>query len=360
PVTYLRIVQAALLPAILYYLSRFLIVHVSARGLATSGEEGPADDAYTTGEAGEPQSFFKLQGLVFVASLGTLIVLLLSGFTVFRSVSLAMLVTVVVSAFDPEIRLTPKRLLAAVEKAARGGIALIAAAASVGIVVGVVTLTGVGSKLPATIVPLAQDNLFMALSLLMLSSIVLGMGLPSAVCYLLLATLIGPALGGLGVPPLAAHLFIFYFGLMSMVTPPVALAAYTAASIAGSSIMRTAFTAFRFSLAGFALPYLFVYRPELLMLSSDGGSAAPLEIAVAFTLAALGIWPFAAAIAGHLTGPLNTVLRTLLFAAALGLFMPIGQPLFDGLAVTLANIVGAMLLAGVLAFERLNARRAVA
>ena len=352
PVTYLRIIQAAILPAILYYLSLFLIVHFRARGLATAGRAGreaPPDDGSPTND-----SFFRVEGLVFVASLGTLIALLLAGFTVFRSVSFAILVTLGVSAFSGRIRMTPRRILAALEKAARGGIALVAAAASVGIVIGVVTLTGVGSKLPATILPLAQDNLFAALCLIMLSSIVLGMGLPSAVCYLLLATLIGPALGGLGVPPLAAHLFIFYFGLMSMVTPPVALAAYTAASIADSSILRTAFAAFRFALVGFALPFLFVYRPQLLMLARDGGSASPGQVVAAFTLAALGILPFAAAIAGFLAQPLRPLSRLLLFAAAAGIFYPAGDGGIAGSWIGWPNLLGGVTFAAVLVATRVK------
>ncbi len=359
PVTYLRIIQAAILPAILYYLSLFLIVHFRARGLTAAGREG---DAPAEGETSATMSrasattLIKLEGLVFLASLGTLIALLLAGFTVFRSVSLAMLMTLAVSAFGEEIRMTPRRILAALEKAAKGGIALVAAAASVGIVIGVVTLTGVGSKLPATILPLAQDNLFLALCLIMVSSIVLGMGLPSAVCYLLLATLIGPALGGLGVPALAAHLFIFYFGLMSMVTPPVALAAYTAASIAGSPILRTAFAAFRFSLVGFALPFLFVYRPQLLMLSPDGGTAGIGAIAAAFGLAAIGILPFAAAIAGHLSRPLGPAARLLLFASAAGIFYPAGGDGIAGLAIGWPNLAGGALLAAALVRLRLQSR----
>ena len=122
--------------------------------------------------------------------------------------------------------------------------ALISAAACVGIVIGVVTLTGIGARLPALILPLAQEHLLLALIALMISSIILGMGLPSAVCYLLLATMVGSVLGKLGVAPLAAHLFIFYFGLMSMVTPPVALAAYAASSIAGSSFLPVAWRRF--------------------------------------------------------------------------------------------------------------------
>ncbi len=354
PVTYLRIIQAAILPAVLYYLSLLLIVHFRAGRLAAEGraETGAADDGAANGAP-----FFRLEGLVFVASLGTLIALLLAGFTVFRSVSLALLVTLVVSAFKREIRMTPRRVLAALEKAANGGIALVAAAACVGIVIGVVTLTGVGSKLPATIIPLAQDSLFLALALIMVSSIVLGMGLPSAVCYLLLATLIGPALGGLGVPALAAHLFIFYFGLMSMVTPPVALAAYTAASIAGSPIMQTSFAAFRFSLVGFALPFVFVYRPELLMLAPGGGNAGFGAVGAAFVLTALGTLPFAAAVAGHLVRPLGPVARLALLLAAVGIFYPAVESSLPGLPVAWPNVIGIGLLVAVIAAERIARRR---
>ena len=143
--------------------------------------------------------------------------------------------------------------------------------------------------MPATILPLAEQSLFLALVLIMISSIILGMGLPSAVCYLLMATLIGPVLGNLGVIPLAAHLFIFYFGMMSMVTPPVALAAYAASSIAGTRIMPTAFAAFRFALVGFTLPYMFIYRPELLLMDATGAYAGLAEITLAIGVALLGI-----------------------------------------------------------------------
>jgi TRAP-type uncharacterized transport system fused permease subunit len=148
------------------------------------------------------------------------------------------------------------------------------------------------------------------------------MGLPSAVCYLLLATLIGPVLGRLGVVPLAAHLFIFYFGMMSMVTPPVALAAYAAASIAGSGIMRTALAAFRFALVGFILPYFFVFRPQLLMLTADGRTASATEILPAVVLAVCGIVPFAAGIAGRLFTNLSALKRVLLLLSAALILLP--------------------------------------
>ena len=194
------------------------------------------------------------------------------GYTAFRAVTLSLAVIVVVSSLNRATRLDWRSTLTGFANAARGVVPLVAAAACVGIIIGIVTLTGVGTRLPATIIPLAEQSLFLALVLIMISSIVLGMGLPSAVCYLLMA-LIGPVLGNLGVIPLAAHLFIFYFGMMSMVTPPMALAAYAASSIADTRIMPTALTAFKFALVGFTLPYMFIYRPELLMLTASGEPA---------------------------------------------------------------------------------------
>src|SRR5690606_15152885 len=133
------------------------------------------------------------------------------------------------------------------------------------------------------------------------------MGLPSAVSYLLLATVIGPVFENpaLGVPILAAHLFIFYFGMMAMVTPPVALAAYATASIAGSGVMQTGLAAFRFSLVGFTLPYMFVYRPELCLIGPDGGAPSVLSVLLAVGAACVGIVSLAAAMAGFLFNPLN-------------------------------------------------------
>ena len=361
PVTYLEIIRAAILPAVLYYLSLFLIVHFQARRLAENPEEAAtsmgegADDSSATTKASDREPGL-LEGAIFVGSLGILIAFLLAGFTVFRSVSFGLLACIVLSQLAPHTRITPKGLIIAFEKAARGGVALVAAAASVGVVIGVVTLTGVGSKLPATILPLAESNLFLALLLIMVSSLVLGMGLPSAVCYLLLATLIGPALGNLGVVPMAAHFFIFYFGLMSMVTPPVALAAYTAASIADSGILRTGFAAFRFAILGFLLPFLFVYKPALLMLDATGGTAHWLEIATTFLLVALALVPLAAAIAGHLRGPLSLGGRALLLLAAAGLLYPVDHGFLAFLPLSLPNAAGLMLL--IIAFAVLGRKTA--
>jgi TRAP-type uncharacterized transport system fused permease subunit len=189
----------------------------------------------------------------------------------------------------------------------------------VGIILGVVTLTGVGARLPAVILPLAHGNLLAALFLLMVCTIILGMGLPSAVCYLLMATLVGPVLGKMGVAPIAAHLFIFYFGMMSMVTPPVALAAYTAAAIARADVMRSGFAAFRFSLIGFALPYAFVRNPALLLLAGDGSSWAAVFPAVASLLA--GVVFLAIGLVGYLSRRVSMPVRLVLVGLSFALLL---------------------------------------
>ena len=351
PVTYLQIIRAALIPAILYYLSLFLITHFQAR--RTAGDANArADRAAASATATRALAASRMEGAVFVTALGTLIALLIVGYTPFRAVSLSLLAIVAVGACHPRTRMSAGAVLDAFVKSARDVVSLIAAAASVGIIIGVVTLTGIGTRLPATILPLAEQSLFLALVLIMVSSIVLGMGLPSAVCYLLLATLIGPVLGNLGVVPLAAHFFIFYFGMMSMVTPPVALAGYAAASIAGTPIMETSFAAFRFALVGFTLPFIFVYRPELLMLTSTGEAAGPLAMLWPVLIGTLGVLCFAAGITGQLRTALPPLLRIAIFVAAALLLAPGPTVSIAGLPVPILDASGVILFGAVVALNR--------
>ena len=318
-VTYLEIIRAALLPAVLYYTALLCIVHFYAK---RNREEVLHRDREVS-PTGEEDAPTRIQGVVFFTAFLTLIGFLLMGATPFRAVSWSLLVVVGVSLLRPETRLGISGILKAMENAAHSGVSLIAAAACVGIILGVVTLTGVGGKLPSALLPLASTNLILALLLLMISTIILGMGLPSSVCYLLMAILVGPVLLDLGVVPLAAHFFIFYFGMMSMVTPPVALAAYTASAIASSRIMPTAFAAFRFALVGFALPYAFVLRPELLWLSAAGGTPALWVVLVNLCLTLIGTVIFAAGVAGYAFKTVTLWERGILFiAVALLFFVP--------------------------------------
>jgi TRAP transporter 4TM/12TM fusion protein len=364
PVTFVQIAKAALIPAVLYYLSIFLIVHFYARKSGTG--DLPAQDAAASRVR---VGLWSVESVAFFGALTVLVGLLIAGKSPVLAVTASLGFIVSLMIVNPLTRvsrgsrnmavvLVPvlwigiklgfsrfseeqiswatagvfsmtallvfglanrdwRPIIAnALVKSAKSGVSLVSAAACVGIVIGVVTLTGVGTAFPNAIIPLAKESLFLALVAIMTCSIMLGMGLPSAVCYLLMATLIGPVLNKLGVPPLAAHLFIFYFGMMSMVTPPVALAAYASASIADSKIMETSFAAFRFSLVGFTLPFMFVYRPELLLLAPAGGTLVFSHVIWAVVAAVIGIVSLAGGLAGYLFAPVSALPRLVLFAAA--------------------------------------------
>ena len=339
PVSYLEVVRAAILPALLYYAALIAMVHLYARRyLGRADGEAPARE--------ESASVPIQAGIVFCVGLLALIVALVAGRTVFRAVSIALAIVVATSVWHPATRPDLKKLWQGLGRIAEGAAPLVAAAGSVGIILGMVTLTGLGTRFPATVLSVAGEGLLPALLLIMVGSVVLGMGLPSAVCYLLMAILIGPVISQLGVPPLSIHFFIFYFGMMSMVTPPVALAAYTTAGIAGTPILPVALTAFRFALAGFALPYFFVFRPELLLIL-DGGRGVTGAV-VAFVLGSGVVLLLSAGIVGWLSGPLGFGLRALaLGAAALLLWPPDPEQL-----LALPNLLGLGAAAALLLVSR--------
>ena len=311
-VTYVQIIKAALLPAILYYTALLLTVHFHSRRIGAEVDENVDTE--------DDNEFNAWQGVVFFGSFVLLIVMLVNGFTPFRAVSVSLLGILALSLMHHSTRLDFTKIYNAMIAAARSGVALVVAASCVGIILGLVSLTGLGASLPAAIQGLSDHGALVPLLLLMVSTIVLGMGLPSAVCYLLMAILVGGILTKLDTPPLAAHLFIFYFGMMSMVTPPVALAAYAGAAIAEANVMKSAFAAFRFALVGFALPYAFVLRPELLMLTPDNNPAAPLMIVVNVATTLVAILGLAAAIAGFAFRALKFWERVVLLVLSLVVF----------------------------------------
>ncbi|MBX3420323.1 MAG: TRAP transporter fused permease subunit [Pirellulaceae bacterium] len=417
PVTYLEVMKAALIPAILYYLSLFMLVHFQAKRNDAQDDANRKDHSLDTdaeisrtlssstlasgqseSEQPPPVRWYGFEGATFLGALALLLAFLLWGASPFRAVSYAMAFVQLMIILSPQTKASKLARLAAVgvwsslivcakfcfpnlisywpealiwsmagswlvalcwstwrskvldclRSATNGGVPLIVAAACVGIVIGLVSRTGIGTGVPQAIIPLAGNNLFLGLLAIMVCSLILGMGLPSAVSYLLLATIIGPVFADptLGVPILAAHLFIFYFGMMAMVTPPVALAGYAAASIAGTGVMQASWAAFRFSLVGFTLPYMFVYRPALCMIGDDGGAPLVLDVVVAVTAAVLGILSLAGALSGYLFHPLKWPLRTLLFLAAACALFPDRFDLL-GRYLQLFDIIGALLLASV-------------
>ena len=312
-VTYLQIIRAAAIPAILYYFSLLLVVHFHSKRIGATD----AADA-------EPEKIIlsRPRAIICAIAFGSLLVALLYGYSPARAVSLSLLAILLAAQSQRATRLNWQDIGIAARKSAQGGVSLIAATACVGVILGVVTLTGIGARLPSVLLPVAQDSMGAALVLLMVSTIILGMGLPSAVCYLLMATFVGPVLGNMGIEPLAAHLFIFYFGMMSMVTPPVALAAYTAAAISEAPIMQTAACAFLFALTGFILPYAFVLHPSLLLIPEENGLLWPaLENIVA---CAFGVLLLAVAVTGYCCRLVPAGARGILALAAICLIVPPG------------------------------------
>lgn len=313
-VTYVEIIKAAIVPAMLYYAALLLTVHFHAKRIGAASE--PQVEAAAAGEA-----MSAYQGAVFFGSFVILIAMLVRGYTPFRAVSVSLAGILILSSFSRSTRLSPKKILTAFVNAAQGGMALIVAASCVGIILGIVDMTGLGAALPAQIQSLANDNAILALLLLMVSTIILGMGLPSAVCYLLMAILVGSVLTTLDTPPLAAHLFIFYFGMMSMVTPPVALAGYAAAAIAQGDVMKSSVAAFRFALVGFALPFAFVLKPELLMLTVENEPADAMRIAGTIAITLVAICGLAASVGGYAFHRMSRFPRLLLLGLSLLVFL---------------------------------------
>ena len=196
---------------------------------------------------------------------------------------------------------------------------------------------------------------FLALLGIMVCSLVLGMGVPSVVCYLLMATLMGSVLGELGVLPLIAHLFIFYFGMMSMVTPPVALAGYASASIAEAPIMKTSIAAFRFSLVGFTLPFMFVYRPALCLLAPEGEALTWFAVIHAVMAAVVGILALASGLAGYAKHELGLPSRSILFVSAGLLLAPLSNIGGNDLGIAV-DVVGGLLFIAVFVYSHLQSR----
>ncbi len=355
-VTYPQIIKAAIIPALLYYAALLLTVYFYARRINAGAESSATDDA--------PQRKGSLfQGIVFFGSFLVLIVMLVPpvSFTPFRAVSFGLIAILVLSVFSPHTWIGSETLknldtnavakvvmryfagvVEAMIKATRGGVALIVASCCVGVILAIVDLTGIGATLPAKVLALSGESPILALLLLMVSTIILGMGLPSAVCYLLMAILVGTVLTQLDTAPLAAHLFIFYFGMMSMVTPPVALAAYAGAAIAKADVMKSAFAAFRFSLVGFALPFAFVLSPELILLTPENEPASFVTVASSVCLTLVAILGLAAGIAGFAFTKLGAPMRTVLIVISLVVFFCRLQGLELAIQVTAVAVIGAI------------------
>ncbi|PMR74793.1 TRAP transporter permease, partial [Billgrantia endophytica] len=302
-IPYTEIAIAALIPAGLYFLSIYMMVDLEAR---RDGMLGMSKDELPVFRKMVKQAYLFLPIVILI---GTLFM----GYSVIRAGTLAMISAAVVSWFTPHW-MGPRALLNALSLGARMAIPLIAVCACAGIIVGVISLTGVGARFASMLLGIADTSHLMALFFAMCISILLGMGMPTTAAYAVAASVVAPGLQQIGIPPLVAHFFVFYYAVLSAITPPVALAGYAAAAIANTDPLKTALTSFKFGLAAFIVPFMFFYSPALLM---EGTWMQILRVVVT---AGMGIYLLAAAVQGwFLNGAANLVQRVLLLAAALSM-----------------------------------------
>jgi len=318
-IRYTEIAAAALIPAILYFISVYFMVDFEAQ---------------RTGMKGLPRNMLpRFDVLVKQAYLFAPILILISalfmGYSVIRAGTLSLMAAIVVSWLTPHW-LGPMGIIRALQLTSTMAVQLIAVCACAGIIVGVIGLTGVGLRFSSMLLAVADTSQFLALLFAMGISLMLGMGMPTTAAYAVAASVVAPGLIRLGIEPLVAHFFVFYFAVVSAITPPVALAAYAGAAIAGSKALPTSVTAFKLGLAAFIVPFMFFYSPALLMLGSWP------SIIHHLITASVGVFLLSAAVQGWFFGRANILLRLLIGGAALSMIA--GGWLTDliGVAVALA------------------------
>ncbi|MCE8023218.1 TRAP transporter permease [Billgrantia aerodenitrificans] len=331
-VPYAQIALAALIPALLYVFALMLAVYLEAGrlGLERDTSGGLKFLAQTLMQRG-----YLLLPLI------TLIVLMMQGRSPTQAAVVAIIFGLLISPWHKLTRVGPIDLIEVCKDTLKATLPIVAAVAAAGTVIGVLNLTGMGLMVSSLIVEVGGQSLWAVLLLTALASFILGMGLPTSAAYLLLAVLVAPALTRLGMPPISAHMFIFYFGLVSAITPPVALAAYAAASIAGAPANATAIESMRLGFVKLLVPFLFVYMPGLLLI----GDA--IDVLMAITLAfpaALGI---TVGFAGWLVRPLPAVERAVLILASLLVAWPAPAASFE-VGIIVIRVAGALAMAAIL------------
>ena len=333
-IPYAEVAVKAILPAILYFTGIFIAVHLEAKKLGLKGipkEELP----HIGGLLKQAYLLIPLILLVWLVSSNTR--------TIQTAAALSIVAAIVVGALNPQNRITPMKVLEALESGARGAITVACACAVAGMIAGCITVTGLASTMINGIVALAGNATILGLVLTMLCCIVLGMGVPTTANYCIMASTCAPILVQLGFPDVAAHFFVFYFGIVADITPPVALAAYAGAAIAKSNPMKTGVTATKLAIAAFIVPYIFTYNPVMLFENVDGWW----HVAQISVTAVMGLFGIAAALNGYLYRHIHWTLRLVLVAGGLGMMIP----------GTLTDVVGLALVLAVIFYQRVSARK---
>lgn len=319
---YVQVMKYALIPAILYFLAVYIMVDLRSAKLGLVGV--PRDQLPSLSYV------LKKQGLMLIPLIVLVILMVLVQTSPMKAAFWAIVSTCILGAVKREDRLNVHDIIGALQNGAKQALLVVSLTACAGIVVGVVSLTGIGLRLSGILIDLAGGNLFVLMLLTMIACVILGMGLPTTAAYIILAVLAAPAMIEVGVEPIAAHMFVFYFGSLAVITPPVAAASFAAAGIAEASPVKTGFTALGLALAGFILPFMFAYQPALLMIGSD------LVILRALITAVAGIFMLGVGIEGYLSGPVRIWQRVFLLPASLLLIDP--RPSTDMVGVTLGII----------------------
>ena len=326
-VKYGAIIKAAVIPALIYYLG--IIIQVQMRATKDNLNGLPKD------QMPKVKDVMKERGHLLIPILFLLYMLIFSGVTVIRGAFWTIIVTIVVAELRPVSRMSFKDICDAFVQAAKSTVSVAMACACVGIIVGVCGMTGFALNVAHAIISIGEHSLMLTLLFTMITCMILGMGLPSIPSYLITATIAAPALVELGQPEIAAHMFCFYFAMFANLTPPVALASFAAAGLSGGSPMKTGWQSVRLALAGFIVPFMFVYNPPLLL--ENVTFLSGLQVVIT---ACTGVVLIAAAAEGYLMGRLNIPMRVL---AGVGAFLLIDSGLWTdlgGLAVLALILLG--------------------
>jgi TRAP transporter 4TM/12TM fusion protein len=335
-IPYLKIVIAALIPSLMYYGSLFVVVFIESKRLGISAIPKAERVRLTRDDL--------LKSVAFVVPLVVIVAVLVTGRTAQNAGFYALISSFVLClALFPRFR-NPKRWLDALVDAGKTSAVLMVIVASVGFVIGVINMSGIGLMFAEKVLSVASTNLWLALVFVMIACLVMGMGVPTGAAYLMIAIVLGPVLHGLGLSIMAAHLFVVYFGVLSVITPPVALAAFAAAPIAGANPMETGLEASRLSIAGFIIPYMFVFHPDILLVV---GELNWVNLVWALFIFSVATWQIATGLGGWEGRKLPLWQRAVRLLSAILLIVP-GVP---------SGITGLGLFAGCLALNRHAIRR---
>ncbi len=334
-VPYSNIVVKAILPAVLYFAGVFITVHLEAK---KEGLRGLTRDEIPRLKPLLKQTYLLLPLILLIYLVGT------STRSIAYAAAIAIVVAIVVSMFKKETRMTPMKLLEALAAGGQGMITVAAACGVAGIVAGIIGVTGLAYMLFNGIVTLAGNQVIIALFLTMLCCIVLGMGVPTTANYCIMAATCAPILVQMGVPMIAAHFFVFYFGIVADLTPPVALAAYAGAAIAGANPMKTAFTATKLAIGAFIVPYVFALNPAMLFIDTSAW-----EVILICITSFVGIFAVSAALEGYFLHNMRWYERIVSVAGGLLLIYP-------GIVT---DVIGLGLVVAVLAVQLLTKKKTV-